>query len=137
MELWRGTDAVPAGLAGCVLTIGNFDGVHRGHQALIAEAVEAGRTLALPTVVLTFDPHPAAVLQPDQQPAMLTSPHRRGAYVILDQFQAISPALSRRHAHVFRACLDTAEGWDTGTRDVRLIEAAANPGCGSRSCPTS
>lgn len=59
------------------MAIGNFDGVHRGHQALIDRA----RAIALPeagrAVVLTFDPHPAAVLAPDNAPAMLTSLDRR------------------------------------------------------------
>jgi riboflavin kinase/FMN adenylyltransferase len=42
-----------------VVTIGVFDGVHRGHQRIIARAVEVARGLGLPMVVITFDPHPA------------------------------------------------------------------------------
>lgn len=48
-----------------VLTIGNFDGVHRGHQELIRRAVDRARALAVPSVVFTFEPHPVAVLRPD------------------------------------------------------------------------
>ena len=59
-------------LRGTVLTIGNFDGVHRGHQALVA----AGRKLAEgrggPVAVMTFEPHPAAILAPDRVPPTLT-----------------------------------------------------------------
>lgn len=49
----------PAGLAGAVVAIGNFDGVHRGHAAVIARAKELARKLGRPCAVLTFEPHPA------------------------------------------------------------------------------
>ena len=56
-----------------MVTIGVFDGVHRGHQLLIGRAVERARALGLPCVVLTFDPHPSEVLRPGSHPALLTS----------------------------------------------------------------
>jgi riboflavin kinase/FMN adenylyltransferase len=59
---WR--DAPPRGCRGGVLTIGNFDGVHRGHAALAAEVRSQARQLAAPGVALTFDPHPLALLRP-------------------------------------------------------------------------
>lgn len=52
-------EAPPAGLAGAVVAIGNFDGVHRGHQAVIRRAGALARELGRPTAVLTFEPHPA------------------------------------------------------------------------------
>lgn len=52
------------GSASC-LTIGNFDGVHRGHQALIRQTVSKARALGIPAVVFTFEPHPLAVLRPE------------------------------------------------------------------------
>ena len=52
-------EAPPAGLAGAVVAIGNFDGVHRGHQAVIGRARALARELGRPTAVLTFEPHPA------------------------------------------------------------------------------
>lgn len=54
-------------LSSCVLTIGNFDGVHRGHQVLINRLVEFGQKLQLPRVVYTFDPHPMKFLYPERQ----------------------------------------------------------------------
>jgi len=57
----------------CVLTIGNFDGVHRGHQALLERLMAKARSLSLPAVVLTFEPHPRELFAPDQAPARLTS----------------------------------------------------------------
>ena len=81
MERWRGIDEIPASWGRCVLTIGVFDGVHRGHQALIREAVAAGSALGLPTVLITFDPHPAEVVRPGSHPALLTTLRRRAELV--------------------------------------------------------
>ena len=81
MHRWRGRDGVPAGWGRCVVTIGVFDGVHRGHQQLIGRAVARGRELGLPTVLITFDPHPSAVLRPGSHPAQLTSLTRRAELV--------------------------------------------------------
>ena len=58
----------------CVLVIGNFDGVHRGHQALLDRAHEIAKLNGLEVGVLTFEPHPRRLFQPDQPPARLTSP---------------------------------------------------------------
>ena len=55
------------------VTVGNFDGVHRGHQALVAHAVARAREAGGAAVVLTFDPHPARVLDPARAPAALTT----------------------------------------------------------------
>ncbi len=57
----------------CVLTIGNFDGLHRGHQALLARLTAKARSLGLPASVMTFEPHPRELFAPDQAPARLTS----------------------------------------------------------------
>ena len=58
-------------LPGSVITLGNFDGIHLGHQALIAGAVSDAKKLALPSVVLTFEPHPLTVLAPDRAPRLI------------------------------------------------------------------
>jgi len=57
---------------GCVLTIGNFDGVHAGHRAILREARRLARQKHAEMVVMTFEPHPAAILHPDKAPAVLT-----------------------------------------------------------------
>lgn len=70
----RVTRSIRAGAAGPVaLTIGNFDGVHLGHQAMLSELVRAARGLGLPACVLTFEPHPREFFAPDQAPVRLTS----------------------------------------------------------------
>jgi riboflavin kinase/FMN adenylyltransferase len=55
------------------LTIGNFDGVHRGHQALLAQVVEAARERGLTPAVMTFEPHPREFFAPDQAPARIAN----------------------------------------------------------------
>jgi riboflavin kinase/FMN adenylyltransferase len=66
----------PSSQAPCVLVVGNFDGVHRGHQAVLNEAVAEARARALAAIVLTFDPHPAAVVG-SGAPPILTTMERR------------------------------------------------------------
>ena len=56
-----------------VLTIGNFDGVHRGHQALLERLIATARRLGLPATVLTFEPHPREFFAPESAPARLTA----------------------------------------------------------------
>ncbi len=68
------TDAARGG----VISIGNFDGVHRGHAALIRQAREMADRLAGPVVAVVLDPHPAAILRPDRVPAKLSWIERRG-----------------------------------------------------------
>jgi len=71
MQVFRG---VPERAAqSSVLTIGNFDGVHRGHQALLQMLTDKARALALPAVVLTFEPHPREYFAPADAPARLAS----------------------------------------------------------------
>jgi riboflavin kinase/FMN adenylyltransferase len=64
-------------LGRAVLTLGNFDGVHLGHQAIVAKAVERARAMGAQAVALTFEPHPTAVLAPDRAPAMIQTLHDR------------------------------------------------------------
>jgi riboflavin kinase/FMN adenylyltransferase len=56
-----------------VLTIGNFDGLHLGHRAMLERLAARGRELGLPTTVMTFEPHPRELFNPEQAPARLTS----------------------------------------------------------------
>jgi riboflavin kinase / FMN adenylyltransferase len=74
---WYGLDDVPPDWAGCVATIGVFDGVHRGHQRVVARAREVAREMNLPLVVITFDPHPDEVIRPGSHPPFLSTPRRQ------------------------------------------------------------
>lgn len=81
MQRWRGVGAAPAGWGRSVVTIGVFDGVHRGHQATIGHTVRRARELSLSSVVVTFDPHPAEVVRPGSHPAMLTAAGRKAELI--------------------------------------------------------
>ncbi|QWC85372.1 bifunctional riboflavin kinase/FAD synthetase [Nocardioidaceae bacterium] len=75
MQLWRDLEEVPGAteLGRTVVTIGNFDGVHRGHRAVVRRARAVATDVGVPRVVaVTFDPHPFAVLRPDHAPVQLT-----------------------------------------------------------------
>lgn len=72
MRVARGFSAAAA-RGPAALTIGNFDGVHLGHQAMLAELARAAGRLGLPASVMTFEPHPREFFSPDQAPARLTS----------------------------------------------------------------
>ena len=61
----------------CVLSIGNFDGLHLGHQAILQTVVQKARTLSLPAVAITFEPHPIQVLAPDRAPKRICPPRRK------------------------------------------------------------
>jgi riboflavin kinase/FMN adenylyltransferase len=74
---WYGLDEVPAGWGESVVTIGVFDGVHRGHQRIVARAAQIGSERNLPVVVITFDPHPDEVIRPGSHPPFLSSARRR------------------------------------------------------------
>lgn len=73
MELVRGTHNLGQNHVGCVLTIGNFDGVHLGHQALLRQLRRKAQQLSLPSVVMSFEPQPLEYFRGDQAPARLTT----------------------------------------------------------------
>jgi riboflavin kinase / FMN adenylyltransferase len=72
VRIWRSLDDVPADLGRSAVVIGNFDGVHLGHQHVVREARAAADAEGLPVVAVTFDPHPMAVLRPDHAPIAIT-----------------------------------------------------------------
>jgi riboflavin kinase/FMN adenylyltransferase len=72
MKIYRGLPAV-ADRRPCALTIGNFDGVHRGHQALLAQVVATARARDLAAAVMTFEPHPREFFTPERAPARVAN----------------------------------------------------------------
>lgn len=77
MQRWNDVNEIPADLGPTAVTLGNFDGVHRGHRVVLNELVARARERDLAPVAVTFDPHPISVLRPEQAPAMLTSLDQR------------------------------------------------------------
>jgi riboflavin kinase/FMN adenylyltransferase len=128
------------------LTIGVFDGVHCGHQQIIRDLVAGAHAAALPAVVLTFDPHPAAILRPQANLQSLTSPDERAAllgelgvdHVITHPFNRAVAALSAEDflrqlkAHLgfthFRVGYDFKMGRDRAGDIPRLRELGEQMG---------
>ncbi len=77
MQRWNGLEQVPDDQPRSVVCIGVFDGVHRGHRAIISRAVEYAHTLDAPAVVITFDPHPSEVIRPGTHPGLLSTVDQR------------------------------------------------------------
>jgi riboflavin kinase/FMN adenylyltransferase len=93
MERLDGGSAVPQALRGGIVALGNFDGFHKGHQAVVGRAVERGRAEGRPVLVATFDPHPVRFFKPDLPPFRLTT---------LDQRQRLFAAAGADAMIVFR-----------------------------------
>jgi riboflavin kinase/FMN adenylyltransferase len=74
MRIYRSIAELPPSseLPRSVAAIGNFDGVHRGHQEIIGRVRERGRALGAPAIAVTFDPHPLALLRPEHAPKLIT-----------------------------------------------------------------
>jgi riboflavin kinase/FMN adenylyltransferase len=72
MQIFRQLAEVPKNFGPSIATIGNFDGVHRGHQWVIAEVVARARVLGIKSIAITFDPHPARVLRPESTQPLIT-----------------------------------------------------------------
>lgn len=73
MELIRGLHNLRPRHQGCVLTIGKFDGVHKGHKAVLSNVLKKARELDLPATVMVFEPQPEEVFAPDKAPARLST----------------------------------------------------------------
>jgi len=84
MEILRQAAVAPAHLRGGALALGNFDGVHRGHQAVIGAAVAHARAAGQPALVATFDPHPSLFFRPETEPFALTGMAQK-----LEHFEAL------------------------------------------------
>src|SRR4051812_38604856 len=77
MERLDGGSAVPAAYRGGIVALGNFDGFHKGHQAVVGRAVERARAEGSPALVATFDPHPMRYFRPDSPWFRLTTMDQR------------------------------------------------------------
>src|SRR3546814_4414847 len=92
MERLDGGSAVPAHLRGGIVALGNFDGFHAGHQAVVGRAVARARAEGRPALVATFDPHPMRIFRPESAWFRLTS---------LDQREALAKAVGAAEMLVF------------------------------------
>jgi riboflavin kinase/FMN adenylyltransferase len=138
--IWNDVDAVPTDWPASVVTIGVFDGVHRGHRELIRHAVSRAAVLGVPSVVLTFWPNPAEILRAGDPPARLATLEQRLALIaelgvdatlVLPFSAELSQATPEQFAgRILSDCLGAAEvvvgeNFRFGHRargDVRLLE---------------
>jgi len=74
MKIIRDLDNIPEDLTGAIVTIGNFDGVHRGHKEIFKKIVQEARETHKKSVVITFDPHPQKIIHPEKRPFFLLTP---------------------------------------------------------------
>lgn len=139
MERLDGGSAVPRDLAGGIVALGNFDGFHLGHQAVVGHAVARARAAGRPALVATFDPHPVRHFRPDTAPFRLTTLDQRAALfaaagvdaMVVFPFDGELARLSaerfiaeRLHANLSAAGVVTGEDFTFGhgkSGDVRLL----------------
>ncbi|PYP97269.1 MAG: hypothetical protein DMD38_06245 [Gemmatimonadetes bacterium] len=129
-------------MSGAVLTLGTFDGMHRGHQAVLAEVTRRARAGSLTSVLVTFDPHPLAVVNPAAAPKLLTLPAEKEDLVTaqgIERFVVMpfTPVVAQLDAEAFvrRLCDEYAMrelvmGYDHGfgrgrAGDVELVQRLA------------
>ncbi len=110
MERLTSEGGVPAHLRGAIVALGNFDGFHLGHQAVVARAVEQARAAGRPAIVATFDPHPVRLFRPDAPFFRLTT---------LDQRERLFAAAGADAMLVFR--FDRALASRTAAQFVEML----------------
>lgn len=131
MKSWRGVERTPSGWGRSVVTIGMYDGVHRGHQYLLETAVRRAHDGGLSSVAVTFDPHPSEVVRPGSHPPILTSVTRKAELLAALGVDALcvipfTPELSRLQpdefvhsalvAHLHAAAVVVGENFRFGHR---------------------
>ena len=108
LRIWRGLDEIRGDFGPCALTIGNFDGVHIGHQAIFSRLVRLARENGWKPAAMTFDPHPAQVVAPERAPRLLSTLEQRCRWMAeagLEQVLIVpfTPAFSRTSPEDFAA----------------------------------
>jgi riboflavin kinase/FMN adenylyltransferase len=106
MQIVTGIGSLPLSNEPCVVTVGFFDGVHRGHRAVFARAVERARERGVRSVAITFDRHPREVLTPGREPRLLTTVERKASLIAETGIDVLvvlgfTPAFSRVPAEEF------------------------------------
>lgn len=125
IPVYRSLQELPAGFGPCIAAIGNFDGVHCGHQENLRAAADEARARGLRSIAITFDPHPAQFLRPSEAPKLLTFLPQRIALLARTGVDAI--LVLRFDATLSRvAAKDFAREVLVGTLGVRGIHEGAN-----------
>jgi len=77
VNVWNGLDSYPTDAPVAVATIGNYDGVHLGHQTILKRVIEEAKQRNLPSLLITFDPHPLSIVAPEKRPRLLQTRGQR------------------------------------------------------------
>lgn len=124
------TDASEFGLPSAVVSIGMFDGVHRGHRRVLKQLRDIGRQRLLPTVLVTFDPHPRAVLRPASRPPLLSSLADRLALLARTDAVDYCLVLAFDHKRGAEPVEDFVEGTLVRQLGIRSLVVGENFACG-------
>jgi riboflavin kinase/FMN adenylyltransferase len=143
---------IPDELHGAILALGNFDGFHQGHQAVVGTAIDWAKAEGRPAVVATFDPHPMRYFRPDTEPFRLTTLDQREEFfaeagadaMLVIHFDASIAGMSAEHwvqdiihSHLHTAGVVTGQdftfGKDRGGNAASLKELGAGLGIATRS----
>ena len=127
VQYFRDTARVPTPLKGAVLAIGNFDGLHLGHQAVLAAARTQAKRLGTPLLLATFEPHPRRLFKTEQEPFRLTPPIAR---LMRAPSFGVDGILALRFTPAFAAC--TAESFVKEILQEQLAVRAVVVGEGFR-----
>lgn len=125
MDVVQGLQDMPFGLRGGAVALGNFDGVHLGHQAVIREAIDRARGMGAPAVVATFDPHPSRYFHPDAEPfALTTLDQKLGLFAELGADGAVVVPFNRDLAAQSPA--EFVDNWIVGRLAARHVVTGAD-----------
>ena len=116
----RWTSESPA----CAVAVGNFDGVHLGHAAIVRGLCGLARRIDVPAVAFTFDPHPATLVRPEAAPAPLTTPARRSSLLLSLGVDAVLVQPTNQELVSLRADLFYAEILRARLRARAIVEGA-------------
>ena len=109
MRVVRGSAALPGPPRRPVLTIGNFDGIHIGHRAILRTVTDRARALDGESVVYTFDPHPRKVLQGERAPGLLATTEQKLEPGVPEEYIIAGKKVMTDEQHV---------GWTQGVKDL-------------------
>src|SRR5574341_1953921 len=89
IRIYRGLDELDGGFGPCVLSIGNFDGVHAGHRRIFRRVTEIARARGWKPSAMTFDPHPTKIVAPHRAPRLLTTPEQRSSLMAVEGIEQV------------------------------------------------
>src|SRR5258707_13076014 len=116
MKIFRALEEVPTSFGSTIVTVGNFDGIHCGHQKVLQEVVRRARQNGSKAVAVTFEPHPFRILGPDVTPRLITPLPKKEALLAQTRLDARQEIPSTRDSSI-----------TTAEQSARDVSAAKRP----------